>query len=319
MTLDVIYENTPYYPAFAALEVTLRCNLKCIHCGSSATIKSRKNELSFDEWKQVVNELHALNIGCIVISGGEPFVYEHLVELCKYISGKNVMFSIISNGYNVKESDIKKLLDLNISVIGVSIDGCKDTHNKIRGRKDAFDNVTNTLKLIKKNGGKTSVVTSVNKLNFSEIDSLFDYFEKINIDIWQVQAVNTFGRAGEGHLQLSQEQYAALVEKIREIQIDCKKNNKNIKVIASDSMGYCYGAANDIWGDQEWNGCNAGRYILGIRSNGDITGCLSLQNNSFIIGNTRSRNIVDLWKEVYVKNVRTDQSAEVAARRWLSL
>jgi radical SAM protein with 4Fe4S-binding SPASM domain len=45
---------------------------------------------------------------------------------------------------------------------------------------------------------------------------------------------------------------------------------------------------------QTWHGCIAGRSLIGIRSNGDLLGCLSL-GDGFIEGNLRQTSLRELW------------------------
>lgn len=45
----------------------------------------------------------------------------------------------------------------------------------------------------------------------------------------------------------------------------------------------------------EWAGCNAGTRGFGILHNGDVLGCTSIRDRSFIEGNIRDKSIVDIW------------------------
>jgi len=79
----------------------------------------------------------------------------------------------------------------------------------------------------------------------------------------------------------------------------------------ADSIGYCHSSAIDVWDDLEWGGCNAGRYVIGIQSNGNVSGCLSLQHDSFIVGNVRKRNLKDIREDneafSYTRGFRKDK------------
>ena len=45
-----------------------------------------------------------------------------------------------------------------------------------------------------------------------------------------------------------------------------------------------------------WNGCQAGISTIGIQSNGEVKGCLSLPQE-FIEGNIRDNLISDIWQK----------------------
>lgn len=75
------------------LHVNSACNLHCLGCYSYVENRNTRNELSFDEWKCVIDDLSLLGVKNIVISGGEPFLRKDLREICKYIKGKRLNFS----------------------------------------------------------------------------------------------------------------------------------------------------------------------------------------------------------------------------------
>lgn len=51
-------------------------------------------------------------------------------------------------------------------------------------------------------------------------------------------------------------------------------------------------AGEEDWG---WAGCHAGKSVLGIRANGDISGCLSIRDDSFIEDNIRRVPLKEIW------------------------
>lgn len=66
---DILME---YYPRQAVWEMTLKCNMNCMHCGSKAGAK-QKYELSFDKCIDIANQLIAMNLKMITLIGGEIF------------------------------------------------------------------------------------------------------------------------------------------------------------------------------------------------------------------------------------------------------
>jgi len=67
-----------------------------------------------------------------------------------------------------------------------------------------------------------------------------------------------------------------------------------IDVTGTHSLGYFSHRFPDLH-DFEWNGCQAGISTLGLRSDGDVTGCLVL-GDAFVEGNVREQSLVDLWR-----------------------
>ena len=79
----------------AFIETTYRCNEKCLHCfnpGAAHEIgevpKRNTNELTFDQYKDVIDELYDLGIWSICLSGGEFFLRKDAFEILNYINFK---------------------------------------------------------------------------------------------------------------------------------------------------------------------------------------------------------------------------------------
>jgi MoaA/NifB/PqqE/SkfB family radical SAM enzyme len=57
------------------MEITLKCNMRCIHCGSAAG-SAREKELSVDECLHVADDLIDLGCSRATFIGGEVFLYD---------------------------------------------------------------------------------------------------------------------------------------------------------------------------------------------------------------------------------------------------
>ena len=49
-------------------------------------------------------------------------------------------------------------------------------------------------------------------------------------------------------------------------------------------------------GNDHWGGCQAGRYVMGIESNGAIKGCPSLPTRGYVGGNVRDAPLRQIWE-----------------------
>ena len=114
--------KTKYIPLSVAWELTLACNMKCIHCGSSAG-KAENDELTTKESLDLCNQLHDLDCELISLTGGEPLLRPDCFEICKKIKDLGIDLSIISNGLIINENNIEKLRKLEIYGLGMSFDG----------------------------------------------------------------------------------------------------------------------------------------------------------------------------------------------------
>ena len=71
---------------------------------------------------------------------------------------------------------------------------------------------------------------------------------------------------------------------------------QGIFVEAANNLGY-FGPFEHLLRRNHWQGCHAGRFLLGIESNGDVKGCPSLPSEPYVGGNLRRTPLRDLWQQ----------------------
>ena len=281
-----------YRPGQVVWETTLRCNLKCKHCGSSAG-KARPNELSTDEAIRLCKDLAELDTKEVCLMGGEPFLRKDWHIIAKKIIDLNMKLLVISNGYNINKDIISKLVKLEPHSVSTSLDGSTaKTHDYIRGVNGSFDKVLEYISLSKKADLPTTVITTVSKLNFKELPEIRDFLLNKQI-AWQIQVATPEGRF-TGKNALSKEEYYSVALFIASMKN--KYSPKEIPVAAAHCFGYHSQHLPWLGLYPGWYGCQAGISVLSIKSNGDIIGCLSVPESE-IEGNIRDRSIIEIWND----------------------
>lgn len=283
-------------PEFAALEVTLRCDMTCLHCGSAATRRERPGSLSHEEWLGVVDELKRLGTRHFTLSGGEPFLYPRWRELVTYIRDRGGAVNFISNGHRITEDDVVFMKQVGVEHLGVSLDGDEAVHDAIRRTPGSFRRIVDLFALGRKHGLPVYPASSINKMNFPVREDILRVLLENGVKFWQVQIVNSFGRADKlrDRLLLEPDQFVTLCEDIRRWQ---HEHGEQVRVIPADSLGYCHPVTDEILGDYRWEGCNAGMHVIGIQADGAVLGCLSLQAERFVAGNIRERPLSEIWQD----------------------
>ena len=111
----------------------------------------------------------------------------------------NLEFGLISNGLSVKKGHLKSLRQYRPYSFGVSVDGLRDTHNKIRRNSKSWINAINLIKKLKVDKFEVAVVTTVASINYLELNQLADLLVSLSVDTWQLQVAIPFGRAGKNY------------------------------------------------------------------------------------------------------------------------
>lgn len=161
--------------------MTRRCNLKCVHCYAQAKDIEFENELSTEEGKALIDDLASFGSPVILFSGGEPTLRKDLPELAAYAREKGMRAVISTNGTLIDRDMAKKLKDVGLSYVGVSLDGIRETNDKFRGMKGAFDAALRGLHNCQEEGIKVGLRFTINRQNVRDIPAIFDLLEEEKI------------------------------------------------------------------------------------------------------------------------------------------
>ena len=178
----------------AIWETTLKCNLRCSHCGSSAG-NARSDELDTEECLYLCEQLAELNCDNVAIMGGELFLRDDWYNIARCIKDLGMKLSLVSNGL-VVDQHIDELVALKPNVVGVSIDGLRKTHEIIRGMTGSFNQAINAINLLRRKKIQTTVITTVSKINLKDLNRLRELIFNKGIN-WQIQLATPFGNFTE--------------------------------------------------------------------------------------------------------------------------
>lgn len=281
--------NKKYSPGCPVIELTLNCNLNCLHCGSSAG-KKFKDKLSTKEAIKICRELAEIGSGGVALMGGEILIRKDWDVISKEIKNLGMKLSIVTNGFFNPKNIVPKLKKLDVDSVTIGFDGTKKTHNYIRGSNDAYDKSLKFIEALQKEGLDACPITTFHKINFKEFFEIRDLILGRDLD-WHVNVASFIGRFPKNQL-LSIEEYYELVLLIASSQ---KKYSKN-RVIAGHNIGFHSDFIPNLSFYPKWNGCHAGKTSLGINSNGDVNGCLPLPE-MFNEGNLKEKSLKKIWND----------------------
>jgi MoaA/NifB/PqqE/SkfB family radical SAM enzyme len=119
--------------------------------------------------------------------GGEPLLRKDWPSIGERVREVGMDLSIITNGYKITESKFQRILDVNPELVTVSIDGGHAAvHDRIRGVPGSFKQVVATLRRFVESGLPTGVITTVHKMNLSELPTIRKFLLGTGV-AWQIQ------------------------------------------------------------------------------------------------------------------------------------
>lgn len=275
-------------------ELTLRCNLRCLHCGATAG-SARPDELTTAEALRVADELAALPAAEVTLMGGELFLRPDWLAVAERLHRGGVGLVIFTNGTLLNPERIVQLRGLAPRTIGISIDGGSPAaHDAIRGVPGAFTKTLAAIADLQAARLRVSVITTLTRRNVYELPAIARLL--IGRDIrWQIQV------AGAGGERLAQDDLLTPLEFYFAALFIARMRTtvpwRVLPVIGAHDFGYCSARLPYLgMPGERWTGCSAGRETLGIRSDGRVQPCLSLPE-SCVVGSLRERPLAELWGE----------------------
>ena len=269
--------------------ITERCNLHCKHCYSDP--KFLKNELESSDLVKILEkfikqvQIWQLPKETVRISftGGEPFVKKEFFQLLQKCYENQNLFSygILTNGILLNQENIKKIKDLKIDYVQVSLEGMKEINDSIRG-KDTFDKIIKAITLLKKEKIPVSISITVNKANLAEVSKIIQLAKELKVTI-SIRRLVPIGRGKKTEKSfLSPKETEGLYSSVLEMK---EKYWNQINLGCEDgilSQKPRYSP----------NGCSAGYGSITILSNGDVYPCRRLNIHC---GNLLDQDFSDIY------------------------
>ena len=273
-------------------ECTLRCNMRCRHCGSDCKVSALLPDMPFEDFEKVlvrIKEKYDASKILIILSGGEPLVREDIVDCGRRIHDLGFPWGMVSNGRLMSPEKVKQLLKAGMRTATVSLDGLEEEHNWMRGVPDAFSYASEAIRTLATTPGiGFDVVTCVNQRNFSQLEELKEYLISLGLKAWRVFTVFPVGRAAtDPQMQLSAEQFTALMDFIVRTR---KEGRIKMSYGCEGFLGRYEGKVRD-----HLFSCQAGLSIASVRVDGAISGCNSIRSH-YDQGNIYTDDFVDVWE-----------------------
>ena len=154
--------------------ITYECNLSCAFCCS------RNCERTIDINESLKYLQKKKRAEWVYITGGEPFLFLQLCDVCDSLKGSGYKVGVTTNG-----TIFKPAISLHIDRLGVSLDGDHEYHDKYRG-DGVFEKAINLLRA-SKNNCETVIMSTVFSDNIEALRRLRLIVEKFDPTYWQIQ------------------------------------------------------------------------------------------------------------------------------------
>lgn len=275
------------------VELTNRCNLKCIHCYNESN-SGYSQDLSIEIVRGLIDAAYKCGLQEIALSGGEALLYPWIEDVLTYCTEKGLKPFILTNGTYCVDSKYYDILMKYEPDIQISLDGPdRQSNDMIRGEK-SFDKTINFIQELKKSEykGEISVNTVITEYTVNNYPEMVELCKKMNIDKLSYSMLTLAGRAQDHMLQLNNKDF---IEIIRDI-------NTNIKVLPENK---CQGIGLN-------HECSLKKIQNGVielqpkvTCYGEVFPCQMHNKKEYSIGNIYEKNIENILNSDQAKRFLT--------------
>ena len=290
-------KRIPRLPLEGNIDLTYRCNNKCLHCWLSLSAHSprKKDELTFDEIRRIVDEARVMGCQRWNISGGEPLLRPDFPEIFDYLTRKAVSYSLNTNGTLITP-EIARLLSRKGTKMIALYGATAEVYDKITRHPGGFDKVMSGFEYLKEAGAGFIVQLIPMKDNYHQWDEM----------IALAQSLSKHWRCGAPWLYLfcdyskekNEEIIAQRLLPVEVIDLDkpdvsYEERMVNIEAKADEHL-MCSGA--DLNDDRLFAKCIAGRRDFHIDPYGMMSWCSFIKDDALRY-NLRKGSFAAAWDQ----------------------
>lgn len=277
------------------LDLTNRCNLSCKYCFNYRALQAPPLYLDPDLIKKALRSKMAESVKDWFLSGGEPVLYDHLLEALKLFREHGIGPKIATNGTMLSPEIIDTWVGYGVRSVQFSLDTLdSDRHAYLNGggRQDHEAILRNLSYAV---GSPLRVVVSsvLTELNKREIRDIMAFCFESGVDSYTLYPNVPSER-------LNKELIVAFPELLG-LADDLFSSYSSLcptKVI--DITIPCFGDSSTYakWKDTlaiRLHYCAAAQFALKIASDGRVSACICQDSDPFIIGDLRQESLDDIW------------------------
>ncbi len=272
------------------VQITARCNRRCAHCYQESydqpdpsweqlhfLITQCRDFLDEAEDAGIFREIASPVRARLSLTGGEPVLSPNFLRLMKEVSLDVRHFSgrFLTNGTLIHAQLAKRLKDLPLEVVSVSIDGMEKTHDLRRG-KGSFRQAIRGIEHLLKESIPTVVSFSADRLNYRDIPEVAEMVKKLGVRRFWSDRCLPLGRMQQANVLNAEETrtYVGLLQSTAKALDD---EDGRFKVLTHRALQFLPVFENEgpPFGRDIYQ-CSAGLFTLCIQANGDVYPCRRL-------------------------------------------
>lgn len=282
-------DKTIGMPVSILFELTHRCPLQCPYCSNPLQLEQAANELTTEQWSDLMEQAVKMGILQVHFSGGEPTIRRDLEDLVGKAEELGLYSNLITSGVGLDDERVENLAGLGLKHVQISVqDSAEESANRIAGHRDGYAQKLAAAKAVRRHNLPLTVNAPVHKMNIEHLPSIIDLAVDMGASRMEVAHVQYYGWAYHNRASLmpkrEQLEWATdVVERARE-------RLKGVLVI--DYVVPDYYA-------RKPKACMGGwaRQFLNVTPSGKVLPCHAAESITALrFDNVKERSLMDIWQ-----------------------
>lgn len=298
--------------------ITDSCDQRCEHCYIFAEGHPHLIEMHLDKAREVIDQCVDMcakmnRLPYFYITGGDPILHKDFYTILSMLRERNIPFTILGNPFHITDEVCQRLKSLGCQKYQLSIDGMRETHDSIR-KPGSFDTTVEKIDILKRNGIRVAIMTTVSGTNIDEIPDIIDLVVEKGVDVF------AFGRycptSTEKSTHISPERYREFLDLIWH-KFEQHKDSGTIFNLKDHLWTlYLYEKGlfqipTDSEPDVIYDGCHCGDCHFTIQPNGNVMACRRFES---VVGNLFQKPLYQLWTGKEMDSYRQYEKFEKCAK-----
>ena len=288
------------------MALTFRCQNNCVHCYAGGPHKTQ--ELTTNQWKQVIDQLQQIGVFILTFTGGEPTLREDLPELLAYSQNKGLVTGLITNGRKLADKNYtKKLEQTGLDFIQITLESHKPKiHNLITKDPKSWEETTNAIKNLIPTQIYTTTNTTLNQHNAKDFLDTIDYIKKLGVATFGCNSLIYSGKTKN-----ITKDFALSIDDLKNIlpKIQDKATKLGLKFLWYTPTQYC--EFDPIKMGLGIKSCSAAMINMCVGPNGDVYPCQSYFES---LGNILNNKWKTIWNHPLATKIRNREYVETKCK-----
>lgn len=263
------------------IEITSRCNERCIHCYIPDGHRNTEIELSI--FQDVLRQCREMNVLHLTISGGEPMLHRSFIEFLKMCREYEFSVNVLSNLTLLTDEILAEMRSNHLLGVQVSLYSMNPViHDQITELKGSFEKTKSAILKLLENDVPLKIACPIMKNNKGCYQDVVDWAMKQKVQVGYDYVV--LAKYNHSTENLSSRLSIEEVEEV--IRERVHKDAKYLKQIEDESLKRINASVED-------NVCSVCHSSICVNERGNVYPCAGWQG--YVVGNVKSTSLQEIW------------------------